>query len=212
MLYYCYNSQPCGKGGVLSWRAPAGSNVTATATLGEGRNYRDATRLNSVLKVFGAVLLNATSTGVYRVLPPGSPDTGVTHTCETGEKDCPHGEQPSTDLSPSRLASVVETAVSSSKVMGLPGNGLLIGEFALPDGRSALLLHNQNWDMTIYPGFTFTDSPLASVLEVDPITGAEAVVMDQLFTGEPPDHPGVRLLFGAAEARLLILPKSSAER
>ena len=30
----------------------------------------------------------------------------------------------------------------------LPGNGLLIGEFTLGDGRTAIVIQNQNWGQT----------------------------------------------------------------
>ena len=42
------------------------------------RHYAHAARINSVLKVFGKYLVAATSTGVYRVQPLGTPDTGYT--------------------------------------------------------------------------------------------------------------------------------------
>ena len=51
-----------------------------------------------MLRVFGRYLVAATSTGVYRVQPTGTGDTGYTNTCAIGERDCPDGEQPSTDL------------------------------------------------------------------------------------------------------------------
>ena len=95
VLYYCYNSEPCGRGGVLHERAPASGGAPS---LSRGRHYRHASRINSVLRVFGRYLVAATSTGVYRVQPTGTGDTGYTNTCAIGERDCPGGEQPSTDL------------------------------------------------------------------------------------------------------------------
>ena len=44
------------------------------------RHYDDAVRINSVVKVYGVYLVNATSSGVFRVIPPGSRDTAA----ETG--------------------------------------------------------------------------------------------------------------------------------
>lgn len=104
--------------------------------LKKGRHYADATRINSVLKIFGQYLVTATSTGVYRVQPFGTEDTGITNTCAVGEPDCPTGEQPSSDLTSCALFNITDVAVSSLRA----GNGLLIGQFRLADGRTAVLL------------------------------------------------------------------------
>ena len=141
VLYYCYGDAggACGRGGVLYRKRQANSHSGA-GQLSRGRHYGDAQRINSVLRVHGAVLLTASSTGVYRVQPPGCLDTGETGTCFRGSKYCPHGEQPETNLSQSAL----DVRPADVKVSGLePGNGLLIGEFKLQDGRTAVLLHNQ---------------------------------------------------------------------
>jgi hypothetical protein len=215
VLYYCYNGIGkglCGLGGILSNRQQG----TQPVKLLPSHHYQQARRINSELKIFGVHLVTATSTGIFRVLPPGSADTGETGTCNRGERNCPDGEQPTTDLSTCALvvnASDAETFAVSPR---LPGNGLLIGQFALADGRTALLLVNQNWGSTLWPIFSFSGSAknaaAAGVLEVDPGSGEEALVFD--------DSPGVdatgarfhslgsiQLAFGAAAARLLILPR-----
>ena len=195
VLCYCYRREGralCGNGGVLYNKAPVGQ----PGVLMRGRHYADATRINSVLKIYGAHLLTAVSTGVYRVQLPNSGDTGITNTCTTGSRDCPTGEQPDSNLSALSIQPV-DVAVSSLR----PGNGLLVGQFRLADGRVALLMHNQNWDSTLWPTIAFKRDVNASmVLELDPVTGIEAIVLD--------DSPGptLQLAFGAAEARLLMLP------
>ena len=201
VLYYCYNSEPCGRGGVLHDKGQPSDNLHNN--LRKGRHYSDATRINSVLKIFGKYLVTATSTAVYRVQPAGSQDTGYTNTCALGEPDCPTGEQPSSDLSSCVLFNITAVAVSTIKA----GNGLLIGQFQLFDGRTAVLLQNQNWDMTLWPAFQ-TKAPikLSAVLEVDPSSGTESLLQN--------DEPGVvgaradaiSLDLAAGAARLLIMP------
>ena len=181
------------------------------------RHYLEARRINSVLKVFGSLLLNATSTGVYRALPAGSLDCGYTNTCAAGERDCPHGEQPNTDLSGSPInvsnAYVSQGRNKSGVVVGASaGDGLLIGTFSLADDRIALLLHNQNWDMGIWPTIEFKNLDPTTVLEVDPVTGSQAIVLDDspeeaLWNPEVANTSGLQLGFGAAQARLLVLPR-----
>jgi hypothetical protein len=58
VLYYCYNSEPCGRGGVLHQKAAAGS--ASTGVLTRGRHFAHAKRINAVLKVFGEYQLRAT--------------------------------------------------------------------------------------------------------------------------------------------------------
>jgi hypothetical protein len=88
------------------------------------------------------------------------------------------------------------------------GNGLLIGQFTLADGRTAVLVQNQNWDMTLWPTVGFRAPARASqVVEVDPSTGAEGTVMSDLYTGDlNTGSPSVVTLnLNAGEARLLII-------
>lgn len=63
----------------------------------------------------------------------------------------------------------------------------------------------QNWDSTLWPTIGFKNGvAAAAVLEVNPSTGAEEVVLDDSL----PAAGGftLELAFGAAQARLLILP------
>jgi hypothetical protein len=155
--------------------------------------------MNSVLNVFGNFLLTATSTGVYRVQPNGTDDTGDTGTCRHGEQDCPDGEQPNSDLT---LCAMTATDVAVNK--DWPGAGLLVGQFRLADGRVALLLHNQNWDFTIWPTVAFANQ--ANATEVDRVSGREIDVLD-----DSPYMPGLQLSFGVAEARLFVLDTHDSE-
>jgi hypothetical protein len=189
VLYFCYWSPaggaPFGKGGGVVY--PRGSRTTFK----RGAHYEDARRINSVLRVFGNYLLAATSTGIYRVQPHGTHDNGDTGTCRRGEQDCPDGEQPNDDLT---LCAMNATSVAVNSEW--PGAGLLIGQFRMPDGRTALLLHNQNWDFSIWPTVAFA----ANATEVDPVSGRETDVLD-----DSPYVPGLQLSFGVAEARLFVL-------
>lgn len=56
------------------------------------------------------------------------------------------------------------------------GAGLLIGQFTLGP-RTALLLHNQNWDVTIWPTICFEAT---AVTEVEPVHGEETAVLDDI--------------------------------
>ena len=101
---------------------------------------------------------------------------------------------------------MTDTSVSSIR----PGNGVLIGQFLLADGREAIILHNQNWDAAIWPRVEFKNyiDP-TQVNEVDPQTGEENVVMSDLYK---PQHynrtasgsQSLVLNLVAAEARLLL--------
>eukprot|EP01050_Picozoa_sp_SAG11_P018130 SAG11_NODE_2694_length_3083_cov_4.985255_4_plen_149_part_00 len=147
---------------------------------------------------------------MFLVQPQGSPDIGFTHTCNAGEQDCRDGEQPTGNLSSCALQSVIDTSVSSYRPYDRFGNGVLIGQFKLADGREAIVLHNQNWDATLWPRIDFKPHiDPGKVFEVDPVSGLEEVVMSDLYR---PLHynrtdPGTRMLtlnLVAAEARLLV--------
>ena len=111
----------------------------------KGAHYDHAKRLNSIVKNWGRYLVYAKSEAVYRALPQGY--KVPSSTCSP---------QPETDLSHSPwLYNVTDLAVSSSKWTPHVGEGMLIGQFRLRDGRTALLLQNQNPDFTIWPTLHF---------------------------------------------------------
>ena len=86
-------------------------------------HYDQARRLNGFVLNYGRFLLNATSTGVYRVCPP-------TVYCDDFEW------QPSTDLAGCMVARVTSTEITPGNTMGLavspvlPGDGVVIGQFS----------------------------------------------------------------------------------
>jgi hypothetical protein len=71
--------------------------------------------------------------------------------------------------------------------------------------KTAVLLQNQNWDMTLWPTVGFPHAAAAAVIEVDPEHGTEAAVLD-----DSPYMPGLQMSFTAGGARLLIMPKAAA--
>ena len=120
------------------------------------------------------------------------------------------GPQPSHDLSSCAINNVTDVAVSSRLHSSFdnehPGEGLLIGQFELHDGRTALLLHNHNPDFTIWPtlGFAPGINPQRDVFEVDRISGVEAPLLD-----DSPLMEGTQLSFEAGMARFLVVQNST---
>ena len=53
----------------------------------------------------------------------------------------------------------------------------LAGQFRLPDGRTALLLQNQDWADSLWASVSWS-VPLERVVEVDPSSGEELALMD----------------------------------
>ena len=172
ILWYCYWS-PAGQGtkyyrggGVIypqgslnksSWKSnkPPDISLTSAALYRRGAHYRHARRLNSIVKNWGRpqYLLNARSTGIYRAV---SAKHDTTARGQSGDASCSAaGPQPSYDLSSCAINNVSDVAVSSRSHSSFdndhPGEGLLIGQFELEDGRTALLLHNHNPDFTSAP-------------------------------------------------------------
>ena len=114
-----------------------------------GAHYDHARRLNSIVRNFGRYLVHAKSQAVYRALPQGYKATPSK--CLAGSY-----APPDTDLSHSLwLNNVTDLAVSPSKWTPHLGEGMLIGQFQLQDGRTALLLQNQNPDFVIWPTLHF---------------------------------------------------------
>ena len=248
ILWYCYWS-PAGQGtkyyrggGVIypqgslnksSWKSnkPPDISLTSAALYRRGAHYRHARRLNSIVKNWGRpqYLLNARSTGIYRAV---SAKHDTTARDKSGDASCSAaGPQPSYDLSSCAINNVSDVAVSSRSHSSFdndhPGEGLLIGQFELEDGRTAMLLHNHNPDFTsapkrlssphplsshcaaaraVWPTVGFADpviDPARDVLEVDPVSGKEAPLLD-----DSPLMAGTQLSFEAGMARFLVLRKT----
>lgn len=80
-------------------------------------------------------------------------------------------------------------------------SGYLLGQFVLDDGRTALLLQNQDDRTSLWPKLNFSNEIRRErdVLEVDPISGEEATLCD-----DAPEEPGLQLLLSPGHARLLL--------
>ena len=139
--------------------------------------YERASRVNGVLRIFGGVLLHAVSVGVWRL--PEGPAAGCS------------------------IASLVETDAHGAPGQSELSQGrYLVGQFKLPDGRSAVLLQNQRHDVGLWPTVTLANSSQApGLLEVDPLFGGERHVRD-----DSPMLPGLQLALAPGMARLLVLP------
>jgi hypothetical protein len=182
VLYFCYWS-PAGQGGFAqgggvifpkghtskyfnqSSGKPIGDISLSSAKLyRRGAHYRHARRLNSIVRNWGRYLLGANSIQVFHLRPRAAGQRNST--CDMGAKFQPKRVLPPGAL----LANVTDLAVSASEWTPKVGDGLLVGEFVLEDGRHALLLHNQNPDATLWPTIEFGRHVNASeVLEVDPV-------------------------------------------
>ena len=183
--------------------ASAGSLVWESATQlhRKGAHYRHAKRLNSIVQKWGRsqYLLNARSTAVYRVLPRSGVPIGKQGEC---------GQQPTQSLKGCPISSVTCVDVSGWSNSPKAGDGMLIGVFSLSDNRTALMLHNQNMDSTLWPtvGFAapyeWTKGGGRGILEVDPETGEEAPILD-----DSPAMLGLQMSFEAGMARFLVLEK-----
>eukprot|EP01043_Picozoa_sp_COSAG02_P047805 COSAG02_NODE_4622_length_5153_cov_9.543926_2_plen_531_part_00 len=222
ILYYCYWS-PAGQGtkyyrgggvvypqgtlNISNWTKIPDISLTSSKLYRRGAHYRHAQRLNSIVRNWGRpqYLLNAKSTGVYRAASASQNHRTIDH--ESGDPFCSAaGPQPSHDLSSCAINNVSDVAVSSRVRSSFdndhPGEGMLIGQFELEDGRTALLLHNHNPDFTIWPTLEFSNAidPQRDVFEVDPISGIEAPLLD-----DSPLMEGTQLSFEAGMARFLVL-------
>ena len=144
----------------------------------------DAKSINSIVLAFGRLLLGATSTAVLHPGgPPGSHPPPVGFTNLTG---C-----------------MVTSLQSDGDPSGARGH-FLIGQFVLEDGRTAVLVHNQDPYVTQWATVTFEaklnqPTEAAGVLEVDPVHGTEAELLD-----DSPLHAGVQMGLRPGMARFLI--------
>ena len=100
-------------------------------------------------------MVDATSTGVYRVTPASLPPSTW-----MGEPWDWQGMQPQSSLRGCAVTNVSEVAVAKPNPgysTGVAGEGLLIGQFRLADGRTAVLLHNHNTAWTLWPTVAFAE-------------------------------------------------------
>ena len=167
----------------------------------KGPHYEQAGRLNGYVRTLGDFLLHAESTGVWRLhaTPPQPAD--------------PHSAvrlQPSADVS-SQGGCAIGAVVDENDANGpvgqglrvshsLAGEGVLLGQFKLVDGRVAVLVQNHNWDWTLDP--TLVAAPgydLSNATEVDGHTGREDKLLD-----DSPMMAGWQLALLPGMARLIV--------
>ena len=181
VLYFCYWSPT---GASFAW---GNALITPRALPGgapvyvPGPHLAQAARINAKLGVYGAYLLNATSTG----------------TALAGGAGAGGPQQPG--VGP--LAWVQGAIASPANV---PWSALA-GAFALPArGGAALLLHNQDADYPVIFRVGWAGGAAAS--EVDGATGAVAPALDDApGTGE-----GFNVALEAGDARLFVFPAAAA--
>lgn len=105
--------------------------------------------------------------------------------------------------------SIFGGGTSAGTLNGTPIRGLSEGRYVMgvlrhEDGRRAVVLVNHDTDYTQWPTVHF-DVPDAEVIEVDPVSGAEAPLAD-----DSPALPGLQVSFDAGDARLFLLPAQPA--
>ena len=149
----------------------------------KGPHYYDAKSINSIVLAFGKLLLGATSTAVFH---PGGP---------------PGSHPPPV---PKNITGCMVTSLQSDPDPSGARGHFLIGQFVLEDGRTAVLVHNQDPYVTQWATITFEaklnqPTEAAGVLEVDPVHGTEAELLD-----DSPLHAGVQMGLRPGMARFLI--------
>ena len=134
-------------GSIIQAKARANGEIVHT----RGPHFEQVRRINSVLRVFGELLLNATSTGVFTAFDSNS----------------------SVLPAESAIATVNGSGVGE-------GIQFLAGQFALGQNRTALLLTNQDAMATLWASVTFRApwNDWGRVMEVDPATGQQAALLD----------------------------------
>jgi hypothetical protein len=184
VLYFCYWSpyKVFEQGGGII--VPRG----AEGRYQRGVHYEHARRLNTAVLAFAQHLLHA-------------PSTSVTFFNASGGFDAAQSVGPA---QPGRCATVA--ALNST---GWPNATAqwLVGEFALADGRTAVLLHNQDDALSQLTTVTFASAGALAgggVLEVSPAGEGAAAVQD-----DSPWMGGLQLLLQAGDARLLLLPAAA---
>ena len=149
----------------------------------KGPHYYDAKSINSIVLAFGKLLLGATSTAVFH---PGGP---------------PGSHPPPV---PKNITGCMITSLQSDPDPSGARGHFLVGQFVLEDGRTAVLVHNQDPYVTQWATVTFEaklnqPTEAAGVLEVDPVHGTEAELLD-----DSPLHAGVQMGLRPGMARFLI--------
>ena len=84
----------------------------------------------------------------------------------------------------------------------LAGEGVVLGQFELRDGRTAVLICNHNFDWTLWP--TLVAAPGYDLTQATEVKGdgggAETPLLD-----DSPLMPGLQLRFGEGMARFIVV-------
>ena len=165
--------------GCILLKVPAMSLLT-------GPHWYDARQINSIVLAFAKLLLTAKSTAVHHLggLPGSHPD-------------------PVPGTGANLTSCMVRSLEGAADPTGLRGH-FLLGEFELEDGRTAILIHNQDPARTQWATVTFAPElnvprNASGVLEVDPIHATLAPLLD-----DSPLHPGLQIGLKPGMARFLV--------
>eukprot|EP00750_Incisomonas_marina_P018867 INCI3160.1.p1 GENE.INCI3160.1~~INCI3160.1.p1 ORF type:complete len:434 (-),score=66.14 INCI3160.1:134-1435(-) len=177
LLYFCYWTPPGFIGGGMI--TPRKDTASGAISFEKGPHYFHAQTVNSQVLAYESHLFNATSTGVCHLSVPAN----------------------GTIVAPEAACQGTVTQVNITQ-RGYERDGeLLFGQLDLSDGRSAVLVVNQDDGFNVWPTVTFAAS-LKNAVEVHPSTGLEVPVMD-----DSPSTPGLQLGFEAGGARLFAFGK-----
>ena len=205
-LYFCYWSPLhvfAQGGGIIVPRAPAaaggggGGGGGGNVTYVRGPHYAHARRLNTALLAFGEYLLHAASRSVSFFNATGGPYDATRLYAGSAGGAGSFGSGGAADAAP---------VVASLQSTGWPTThaAWLVGEFGLSDGRTALLVHNQD-DMRSQLTTVGLQPGVSQLWEVDPSGHGEAPALD-----DSPWMAGLQLLLGPGDARLLIVSTAAA--
>jgi hypothetical protein len=142
LLYFCYFT-PGGD------EFPKGGAIIGQDGL-KTHHYAQAKRINKMLKSYGKVLVDCTSTDVAQIQP---------------------GDTPSEKLRNSGIRDIKRDRVD-------PSHDYLVGTFKHKSGRRAVMLMNNRFAYSAWPTVIFDVRPGQRVVEIDPDTGREVPVRD----------------------------------
>jgi hypothetical protein len=87
---------------------------------------------------------------------------------------------------------------------------VIIGQFRLPDNRTAVLVNNNNIDFNLWPTMEFAQpwgNDTDALSEVDPVSGRETALLD-----ESPLMAGFQMELQAGMGRLIVVPSAAQAR
>lgn len=191
VLYFSYWAVPgdTQNGAIIVRDGPSSDNRTKYI---RGPHYADATAVNSVVRAWNDHLLAASSSCVW-YLPQVSSKTAAVVVPDCAED--PHV--------------VPAIANVSSDFDSQSDDRLLIGQYVLGDKRTAVMLQNQNFELSSWLTVAFAAAEeeggggpdnLEAIKEVDRSSGLERAVRD-----DSPDAPGLQIALPPGDARLFVV-------